>query len=291
MEAVILLAHGAPENLDAVEEYLLRVRHGRPLDPEKVQQIRERYSVIGGSPLLPWTNAQALALENLFKSHSMDKRVYVGMRYSPPFIHDAVRQIIHDEIHFAKAICLAPQFSKLTIGAYKKALEEAVSGANLQFEMVFSYAKHPQLISAFAAKLMEAMNQHPGAFVIFTAHSLPEAALVGGDPYDHETKTTASLVARKCGLPDWRFAYQSQGMTSDKWLGPSVDSRIDELASKGVSEVIVQPIGFVSDHMEILYDIDIQYRQYAAAKGIALFRAPSLNDSPLFIELLFQLAQ
>ena len=131
---------------------------------------------------------------------------------------------------------------------------------------------------------------HPGAFVVFTAHSLPERVIAEGDPYDYEVKETAVHVAKPCRLQDWRFAYQSQGMTSDTWLGPTVETRLTELAAKGVTEVLVMPIGFVCDHVEILYDIDVHYRQDAAAKGIKLNRTESLNDSPLFIELLSQLA-
>jgi ferrochelatase len=193
-------------------------------------------------------------------------------------------------VQSATAICLTPQFSQLTIGAYRKALEDAIAGRSLQWKLVPSYAKHPQLIRAFAENLNAVLQAQPDAFVIFSAHSLPERALSHGDPYDYEVKETALLVAKKCRLPDWRFAYQSQGMTSEKWLGPTVEARLDEIASKSISKVVVMPVGFVCDHLETLYDIDIHFCEYAENKGIALYRAPSLNDSPLFVELLYQLA-
>jgi protoporphyrin/coproporphyrin ferrochelatase len=291
MESIILMAHGAPQDLNDVEEYVLRVRQGRPLDPLKMAEIRRHYELIGGSPLLNWTTRQADALEELLKTHSDNRKVYLGMRHSAPFIKNTVEQMIADGVRTTTAICLTPQFSNLTIGAYRTALEAAIDGRDLQFRLIPSYARHPRLIQAFAANLNQTLEERPRAFVVFTAHSLPESVLRSGDPYDHEVKSTACLVAKACNLTDWRFAYQSQGMTSDKWLGSTVESRIDEIAAKGFSELIIQPIGFVCDHVEILYDIDIHYRDYASAKGINVLRPPSLNDSRLFIDLLFQLAQ
>ena len=286
MEAVILLAHGAPESLEDVAPYVLRIRHGRPLDPPLMEQIKERYQLIGGSPLLLWTQRQAAGLQKLLP----DRKVYFGMRYSSPFIQETVDQMIADGIRSVRAICLAPQFSTFTIGAYQKALKEAIADRDLNFEIVRSYATHPQLIRAFAAKLQKALQQHPGAFVIFTAHSLPARALAEGDPYDFQAKETAVYAAQACGLKDWRFAYQSQGMTAEKWLEPTVESRLTELAAKGISKTVIMPVGFVCDHVEVLYDIDIFFKRLASEKGIELFRAESLNDSPEFLELLRQLS-
>ena len=289
MEAVILLAHGAPESLEKVEEYVLRIRHGRPLARDLMETIRERYKLIGGSPLLKWTERQANGLQQLLLAHSDPRKVYFGMRHSHPFIQETVDQMISDGVTVAKAICMAPQFSSVTIGAYKSALEVAIAERNLTFGIVSSYAKHPALIHAFATHLHDALKIHPGSFVIFTAHSLPERVIREGDPYDYEVKETAVKVAKACELSDWRFAYQSQGMTSEKWLGPTMESRLPELAAKGITQVLVAPIGFVCDHVEILYDIDVQFHQDAAAKGITLHRIASLNDSPLFLELLLAL--
>ena len=286
MEAVILLAHGAPESLDDVEPYVLRIRHGRPLEAALMEQIRERYRLIGGSPLLLWTQRQAAGLQSLLQ----DRKVYFGMRYSSPLIRETVDQMIADGVRSVRAICLAPQFSAFTIGAYQKALNEAIADRDLQFEMVRSYATHPQLIRAFAAKLQNTLQKHPGAFVLFTAHSLPARALAEADPYDYQAKQTAVHVAKACGLNDWRFAYQSQGMTAERWLEPAVEARLSELSVKSISKAVIMPVGFVCDHVEVLYDIDIYFRQLAAKNGIELFRAESLNDSSEFLELLRQLS-
>ena len=283
---ILLMAHGAPQNLDEVEEYVLRIRHGRPLEPELMATIQDRYRQIGGSPLLHWTVRQGEALQERLQ----DQKVYIGMKYSRPLIRDVVAQMITDGVKTFRAICLAPQYSNLTIGAYQTALDEALSDQTLSFSLVRSYAKHPKLIHSFAARLQEARTNWPNAFVLFTAHSLPERVIRQGDPYDFEVKETARLVAQTTHLKDWRFAYQSQGMTSEKWLGPTVESKLDELAAQSCTEILVVPVGFVCDHVEILYDIDILYREYAETKGMKLHRVRSLNDSAEFIELLYDLS-
>jgi ferrochelatase len=286
MKAILLMAHGAPSNLDEVEEYVLRIRHGRPLEPELMAMIKDRYRQIGGSPLLDRSLRQKEALQE-----RAGRNVYLGMRHSAPYIRDVVETMISDGVESIDAICMAPQFSKLTIGAYQNALEEAIANRNLPYRLVRSYAKHPGLVRAFHVRLSAAMQAHPEAFVIFTAHSLPERVIQEADPYDFETKETARLVAQAANLKDWKFAYQSQGLTSEKWLGPTVESRIEEIATLGRREVVVVPIGFVCDHVEILYDIDVMYHDAAAAKGIELYRTESLNDSPEFIDLLSHLAE
>lgn len=282
-KAIFFMAHGAPGSLDEVPEYVLHIRHGRPLEPQLMAEIVSRYRQVGGSPLLKWTLRQAELLEE-----RLGQKVYVGMRHSQPFIQQVVQKMISDGVDSVVAICMAPQFSRLTIGAYQKALDDAIAAVNepFQYKLIGSYARHPQLIQAFHSRLETARQKHPGAFVLFTAHSLPQRVLQEGDSYDYEVKETARLVARAERLTDWKFAYQSQGLTDEKWLGPNVESRIDELATKGCTEILVQPVGFVCDHMEILYDIDISFRDYSQKRGIVLNRVPSLNDSPQFIGLL-----
>jgi protoporphyrin/coproporphyrin ferrochelatase len=289
-KAVLLMAHGAPRDLDSVEEYVLHIRHGRPLQPELMADIVDRYRKIGGSPLLKWTTRQAELLQN-----QIQLKVYVGMRHSNPFIQEAISQIISDGIESIVAVCMAPQFSKLTIGAYQKSLEDAIANtsstteSSLRFQLVGSYARHPQLIQSFHSKLAPLEREHPDAPVLFTAHSLPQRVLQEGDPYDYEVKETARLVANASGLKEWKFSYQSQGLTNEKWLGPTVEARIDEFAAQGRTEILIQPIGFVCDHVEVLYDIDISFQQTAQNKGIRLYRVPSLNDSAEFIQLLASL--
>jgi protoporphyrin/coproporphyrin ferrochelatase len=289
-KAVLLMAHGAPRNLNEVEEFVLHIRHGRPLEATLMADIVSRYRRIGGSPLFHWTQRQAELLRDCGAG-----RVFIGMRHSHPFIEDTVREMISDGVDSIVAICMAPQFSRMTIGAYQKALEDAIArtrelhASALQYELIESFGRHPLLIDAFHSRLAETKNQHPEALVLFTAHSLPVRVLQEGDPYDWEVKETARLLARAGNLSDWKFAYQSQGLIDEKWLGPTVESRIDELAFQGRSEMIIHPVGFVCDHVEILYDIDIAFREYAQKKGIQLYRVPSLNDSKEFIQLLFRL--
>lgn len=293
-DAVLLMAHGAPHDDNDVEAYVLRVRHGRPLAPEMMATIRERYRQIGGSPLLHWTQTQASLLQRRLSEAGTETMVYFGMRHSQPFISETVSKMIHDGVSSLTAICLAPQFSNFTIGAYQRALDEAIAAVGrpdpLKYSLVRSYAKHPLLIDAFADRLTPWIQQHPEATVIFTAHSLPARSIEEGDPYNYEVKETARLVAARCHTTDWLFGYQSQGMTSEKWMGPPVERLLERLAVAGKKKVIVAPIGFVCDHVEILYDVDVLFKEHAARSGLQLYRPASLNDSPLFIELLKQLA-
>jgi len=281
---VLLLAHGAPERVEDVESYLEFVRGGRPGSPQVVEEVRHRYAAIGGSsPLLQWTRAQAQALERV-----LGMPVFFGMRNWHPFIRETIELV--RPVDRLAAICLAPQFSELSVGLYIKRTEEAKRDAGVAAEIVWarSYHDEPLLIEAFAERLRPLVGN---ARVLFTAHSLPEKALANGDPYDREARETAALVAARAGIAEWDFAYQSQGMTGDKWLGPTVESLLDRYAAEGIREVVVDPIGFVCDHVEILYDIDIAFRDYAAARGITLRRPESLNDSPAFIAALAEVVK
>jgi ferrochelatase len=285
-QAVLLLAHGAPERLEDIESYLRFVRGGRPVSPRVVREVKERYAEIGGSsPLLSWTRKQAAALEQ-----ALGVTVCFGMRNWHPFIKETVARIKSVRIERLVAICLAPQYSKISVGLYFRRTQQAKQELGLDAEIVWtkSFHAHPLLIEAFAEKLAPLAG---GRKVLFTAHSLPEKALEAGDPYDAEARATARAVADRMHLNDWEFAYQSQGMTDETWLGPTVESCIDRYASQGVAELVVHPIGFVCDHVEILYDVDIQFRRYAAARGIRLLRPQSLNDSPKFIAALADVAR
>ncbi len=287
-QAILLLAHGAPESLDDIEPYLLNVRGGRPLPPPMVAEIRRRYAQIGGrSPLLELTRRQAQALEQ-----QLGIPVHIGMRNWPPYIREAVDQLAAAGIERAVAICMAPQYSSMSVGLYLKRTQEAIaqSGAPLEVSWVESFHRHPRLIAAFAGRI-RAVPQNDRLPILFTAHSLPEKILSSGDPYDAEVHATAAAVAAQLSRSHWDFAYQSQGMTDEKWLGPTVESRIDALRAEGVKEFLLAPIGFVCDHVEILYDVDVVFRNYAAARGMTLHRPESLNDSPEFIQCLAELAK
>jgi ferrochelatase len=276
--AVLLLAHGAPERVEDVEQYLGFVRGGRPPNPQVTEEVRHRLAAIGGSsPLLGWTRTQADALQEL-----LGTPVFFGMRNWHPFIAETMERVRAAGVDRIAAVCLAPQFSELSVGLYIKRTEEAARQAGVAAEIVWAHSFHdePLLIEAFAEKLAPLAT--PGRRVLFTAHSLPEKALAAGDPYDRETRATASAVAARLTLADWEFAYQSQGMTNDRWLGPTVESCLDRYAAEGLREVAIQPIGFVCDHIEVLFDIDILFRGYARERGISLLRAESLNGSPTF---------
>jgi len=277
-QAVLLLAHGAPERAEDVEEYLAFVRAGRPPNPRVVAEVKYRYQAIGGSsPLLHWTREQAKALERL-----MGIPVFFAMRNWRPFIKVVVPQIEAERI---AAICMAPQFSELSVGLYVKRTKEVVGGEGIEWST--SYHTEPLLIEAFAEKLRPLLPRK----VLFTAHSLPESALPWGDPYEKECRATAAAVAAKVGLESYDFAFQSQGMTDQRWLGPTVESCLDRYAAEGIREVVIDPIGFVCDHIEILYDIDIQFRKYAAGRGIQVLRPESLNGSPTFTAALAEVAR
>jgi len=289
---VLLLAHGAPDQLEDIPEFLRNVREGRPLPEPAVNEIVRRYSLIGGgSPLLRLTTLQAEALAKLI-AHP----VYVGMRNWKPFIPEAVRRLRNDGVGRIVAVCLAPQNSRTSIGLYRKYLMDAVAQVHpaLVVDFVESWHNHPGLIEAFrervAAALLAASGETGGPVpVIFTAHSVPVRTIGEGDPYERQVRETAALVAKAMGLTDYRLAFQSQGMTAEKWIGPTVESQIEELAQAGWKNVLLVPVGFVSDHVEILYDIDVLCHDYGKARGISVRRSESLNASLKFASALASL--
>jgi protoporphyrin/coproporphyrin ferrochelatase len=282
--AVLLLAHGSPENPDQIPEFLSYVIGGRPLPPAVVEEIRHRYSLIGFSPLPCWTLLQADQL-----SQSLQMPVFVGMRNWQPFIADAVKKIASEGYERVIAICLAPQNSRTSVGLYRSAVSSDASGeGNLPFKLDFVEEWHdqPLLATAFAEKLRAAWGKassENGAElpVIFTAHSVPQRTITEGDPYQRQSHETAELVAKEAGLTseNWTFAFQSQGMSGGQWIGPTVEDTIRSLKAKGHRGVFLHPIGFVCDHVEVLYDIDIAFKQFAEKEGMRLWRAESLNGS------------
>jgi ferrochelatase len=285
-QGVLLLAHGAPERVEDVASYLTFVRGGRPASPQIVEEVERRYQAIGGSsPLLAWTRAQAEALERM-----LGLPVFFGMRNWHPFIRETMDRVRDAGLERIAAIAMAPQFSELSVGLYIRRTEEAAREAGVAAEIVWARSFHdePLLIEAFAEKLEPLAA---GRKVLLTAHSLPEKALGGGDPYDRETRATAAAVAARLGLTDWEFAYQSQGLTDDRWLGPTVESCLDRYAAAGLREVVVDPIGFVCDHVETLYDVDVVFRGYGAERGISVLRPEALNGSPKFTAALGEVAK
>jgi ferrochelatase len=293
---VLLMAHGSPDSLDDMGAYLQHVRGGRATPQALVDDMRGRYRLIGGrSPLLDLTRAQGRALEERLNSHGVRFRVYVGMRHWHPFIKDTVRQMVEDGIQRAVAVSMAPQYSKLSVGAYQSALEmaQAEFGASLEVTTVTSWHDHPWLLQAFAEGVQDVYNrlsaeERAQLSVVFTAHSLPQRVLAEGDPYPQEVARTAAGVAKLLGLTTWEVAYQSQGATAEPWLGPTLDEVFARAATQGRRLLLVVPVGFVCDHVEILYDIDILAQKVAQEKSLRLMRTASLNTSPTFIEALAQ---
>jgi protoporphyrin/coproporphyrin ferrochelatase len=290
--AIILLAHGSPESPADVPEFMKLITGGRPVPDAVIEEVSHRYALIGKSPLTEITLAQGAALEK-----EAGLKVYVGMRNWKPFIADVVRQMMNDGIRNVLAVCLAPQNSSTSVGLYRKALLSEMR-PEISVQFVESWHDHPLLVSAFAEKLepvwrtaSEAIGS--GVPVIFTAHSVPTRTIQAGDPYEDQTKETARLVGQSISrLPAelQSFAFQSQGMSGGPWLGPTVETAILEVKKKGHRGVIIAPIGFVCDHVEVLYDVDIGFRKFAAEQGLEFWRTESLNASPTFISALAVLA-
>ena len=309
-QAVLLLAHGTPETVEQVPEYLRNVVSGRPLPLQVIEEIQHRYSLIGRSPLTEITQEQGRLVEAELAAQGERVPVYVGMRNWRPYIPDVVRRMLADGVEEAAVICLAPQNSRTSVGLYRRAVQ-AEAGA-LRIDFTDGWAQHPLLAEAFAERLRVArakLTAETGAPVpvLFTAHSVPIRTVQapaasegqprlwpgeGADPYAEEAKHTAELVsARVDGIPRWWFAFQSQGASGGPWIGPSVEETLDVIAASGVKTLILQPVGFLCDHVEILYDVDILFRGYAEKLGMRLERPESLNASKTLAKAVADLAR
>ena len=292
--AVLLLAHGTPDRVEEIPEFLRYVTGGRPLPEAVVREVQHRYALIGSSPLTRITLKQGELLERELKLP-----VYIGMRNWHPLIGKVVEQMRRDGTLRAVVICLAPQNSRTSVGLYRSALFGDPNTAPFEVDFVDNWHDQPLLIKAFAEKLGVGWKRachEAGARVpvIFTAHSVPEHTITEGDQYEAQAKETASLVSMEVPsltVDDWQFAFQSQGMTGGAWLGPTVEDTIRRLKAKGHRAVFIQPIGFLCDHVEVLYDIDIAFRECAQKENMRLWRAESLNESPTLIAALADVAR
>jgi ferrochelatase len=281
------MAHGTPDRLEDMSEYLTRVRGGRPPSDALVDEMRHNYAAIGGrSPLTDLTRAQADALAAELGSGFV---VAAGMRNWHPLIDAAIADLLAAGVGEIVGIPLAPQFSTLSVRKYVDAARAALPDGTA-FVCVRSFADHPLLVDAFAARVAEAAPG-PDEDVVFTAHSLPVRVVEEGDPYPRLVAKTAEAVAARANLSRWSIAYQSAGRTMEPWLAPDLQNVIHQLADRGTRRLLVVPVGFVCDHTEILYDIDIQAAGVAATRGIALRRTASLNTLPLFIATLADLVR
>jgi protoporphyrin/coproporphyrin ferrochelatase len=279
--AVVLMAYGSPSGPEDVRPYLEDVRGGRPVSDEAVEELAERYRRIGGrSPLDDVTEAQRAALER-----ELGVPVFVGMKHWHPRIADAVESALAGGATRIVGLVLAPHYSRLSIGEYRERLEAAVAG-RAEVVLVESWHDHPGFLDVLADRV-----RGTGAWVVFTAHSLPERILDEGGPYREQLLETSRLVADRAGLEGWSFAFQSASATGEPWLGPNVLEELDRLHEAGVEKVLVAPVGFVSDHLEILWDLDIEARERAEQLGLELDRIESLNDDPAFMHALAGLVE
>ena len=289
--AVLLMALGGPDSLENVEPYLLELRGGRPTSPELIDEIRERYRVTGGrSPVLDITRRLAAKLEA-----RRPVTVFVGLRHWHPFIAEAWAEVVAFAPDRVVGICLAPQYSAMTVGKYLEKLADArtdVGGGDVPLSAVRSWATHPGLVVGLAERVEEALarfpaGERPSVPVLFTAHSLPERILREGDPYPDEVRATMeAVIARLPAGQRSAFAYQSQGRSPEPWLGPEVEATLDGLAADGVPGVVIAPIGFLSDHVETLYDIDVSFAGRADKLGLRMERTAMLNDSDALADTL-----
>jgi ferrochelatase len=308
--AILLLAHGTPETADQIPEYLRNVVSGRPMPQHVVEEIQHRYSLIGRSPLTDITREQGQLVEAEMAAAGDPVPVYIGMRNWRPYIPDVVKQMRTDGVEAAAVICLAPQNSRTSVGLYKRAVQ--AEAGSIRIDFTEGWADHPLLADAFAERLRAAeakLSAETGSPVpvLFTAHSVPERTIQppapsetsgprlwpgeGADPYAEDAKRTAELVAARVPeIPAWWFAFQSQGASGGPWIGPTVEETVDAIAAEGVKTLLLHPIGFLCDHVEILYDVDIAFREHAAGVGVRLERPESLNASPLLARAIADLA-
>jgi len=279
--AVILMAYGSPATAEDVAAYLADIREGKPVSQQAIDELSERYRRIGGrSPLDEITEAQRGGLER-----ELGLPVYVGMKHWRPRIAEAVEAALSGGAETLVGLVLAPHYSRLSIAGYRERLENALQG---RAELVFveSWHDHEPFVDVLASRV-RGFDGH----VVFTAHSLPERILRDGDPYRDQLLETSRLVAERAGLADWSFAFQSASSTGEPWLGPDILEELQTLAANGERRVLVCPVGFVSDHLEILWDLDIEAREKAAEIGLELERIESLNDDPEFVRTLAHLVK
>jgi protoporphyrin/coproporphyrin ferrochelatase len=286
------MAYGSPNSLDEVGDYLAQVRGGRRSNPDEIEHLKQRYQRIGGrTPLLQITKSQADALEKNLLANGVPARVSFGMKHWHPFVDDVVEKISTDNPPILVGVALAPHYSKLSIGGYEDSVKRGLARENssLEFVMVKSWHTQSSLIKALSTRVSNGLREMKGSgptIVVFTAHSLPLRAVSTDDPYRAQLLETSQLVAKEANVTDWDFAFQSASGPLGTWLGPSLKEKISQLSKRGVKQILVCPVGFVSDHLEILYDLDVEAKDYANSLGIALARTLSLNDDPMFIEAL-----
>lgn len=292
---VLVMAYGGPNNLDDVEPYLLDVRGYRPTAPEIVHEVRERYKLIGGrSPILEQTQAQAAALQSALDSGGSGFQTFVGMRHWHPYLKDTLAKMQAAGLERAIGLVMAPHYSRLSIGAYYKKIDEAQSP--IEVARIVRWHLLPGYLDALTNRVQTALLKFPedvraAVPIIFSAHSLPERILDWSDPYPDELHATVDGIMQRLGPHPHEFAFQSAAISNEPWLGPDVGAALKRLASEGHAHVLIAPIGFVVEHVEILYDIDVVFQQQAQALGVHLARIEMLNTAPVMMAGLAELVR
>jgi len=288
---VLLMAYGTPERLDEVEPYYTHIRRGRPPTPAQLEELVERYRAVGGPTALgEMTRAQAAGLEAELARRGFPVPVHVGFKHVAPFVGDAVRAMAGRGITRAVGLVLAPHYSLRSVAEYAAYAEEA-RPASMAIDVIPSWHDHPSLVEALSARLARARqgvahNGAAGPLVLFTAHSVPAVAVERGDPYPEQLRETSRLVAERAGVERWEVAWQSAGRTDEEWLGPDVSEAIAAAAKRGERAVVVHAVGFVADHLEVLYDLDVEARAAAESRGLAFARVAMPNADPDFLAAL-----
>ena len=294
MDAILVMAYGSPGTPDDVGPYFTHIRHGRTPSPEAVAGLQARYARVGGvTPLVPHTDDVVAGLRTAFAAAGRRVPVYVGMKHWHPFIGSTVRRMHADGVRRARAIVLAPHYSKMSIGQYRGYIDEALAELpeGMTIELVESWHRQPEFIALMADLVRDGLAKfaepdRTSVRVVLSAHSLPERIRQWGDPYEEEVRESARAVANRVGLPTWGWAWQSAGQTGEPWLGPDILDYLETLATEGVMRVLQVPIGFVSEHLEVLYDIDLEAKPKATSLGMRLERTELPNARPAFIAVL-----
>ncbi len=290
MKGVLLMTYGTPRSLEGVEEYYTNIRGGQKPTQAEVENLRRRYEAIGGvSPLIRITESLRAKLQRSLSDRGSQTLVYSAMKHSEPFIADVVKRAADDGVGELLAIALAPHYSKMSVGTYMLAVEMANASLpkRMSLDSVSSWHLNPGLIGAWVSRVRRAELKLPGEYsLVFSAHSLPERILADGDPYRYQLVETCESVASTLQRAGWTFAFQSAGHTRDPWLGPDILAHLQAQFDGGSRNFLIAPIGFVADHLEILYDIDVECREWAAGKEARLERCDMLNDDDDFVACL-----
>lgn len=293
---VLVMSYGTPESMDDIEAYYTHIRRGHPPTKEQLQELTDRYEAIVGGvfPLRENTDGQVAGLQDKLEQIAPGQYAcYQGLKHARPFIEDGIGQMAADGIKRAVGIVLAPHYSTMSVGSYMKRAQEAAAELGLDMAFVKQYHMHPKLLQALTERVEEGLrklaaetNGESRVKVLFSAHSLPERIRELGDPYEQQLLESSAAIAKAAHVTDWQFTWQSAGRTREPWLGPDILETLSALREEGVKAVLVAPIGFVSDHLEVLYDLDIEAKAEAKKMGLTLNRIAMLNRDPLYMETL-----